>query len=108
MNNGVYKNTRILNKETIDLIFTLQYKDSSFPGFGLGWQIFESHGNNSFTRIGHNGGMPGSLTYMFYHVESNAGVIVLSNQHLFYQFPELMNWFSIIGLVSEKVNTLPS
>jgi CubicO group peptidase (beta-lactamase class C family) len=106
MNGGVYKNARILNNETIDLMFTLQYNDSRFPGFGLGWQIFWGHGNNSTTRIGHNGGMPGSLTYMFYHVERDAGVIILSNQHLYYRIQEMMNWFSIIGLVSQKIDNL--
>jgi hypothetical protein len=106
MNGGIYKDTRILNDDTIDLVFTLQYNDSRFPGFGLGWQIFWGHGNNSSTRIGHNGGMPGSLTYMFYHVEHNAGVIILSNQHLFYRIQEMMNWFSIIGLISQKIENI--
>lgn len=106
MNGGIYKDTRILNDDTIDLVFTLQYNDSRFPGFGLGWQIFWGHGNNSSTRVGHNGGMPGSLTYMFYHVEHNAGVIILSNQHLFYRIQEMMNWFSIIELISQKIENI--
>jgi len=106
MNGGIYKNTSILKDETIDLMFTLQYNDSRFPGFGLGWQIFWGHGNNSSTRIGHNGGMPGSLTYMFYHVELDAGVIILSNQHLYYRIQEMMNWFSIIGLISQKIENV--
>jgi CubicO group peptidase (beta-lactamase class C family) len=107
MNGGVYKNTRILDEETIDLMFTLQYNDSRFPGFGLGWQIFWSRDeNNRSTRIGHNGGMPGSLTYMFYHVHHDAGVIILSNQHLFYRFEEMMSCFTIINLVSQKIETV--
>ena len=108
MNGGVYKGVRILKNETVDLMFTPQYSDSRFSGFGLGWQIFGSHDENNETnrRIGHNGGMPGSLTYMFYHVADDVGLIILSNQHLFYRIKEMVNWFSIIELLSNKAETV--
>jgi CubicO group peptidase (beta-lactamase class C family) len=103
MNGGEYNGIRILKNDTVKLIFTRQYLGDNFIGFGLGWEIYSSHNdseNNS--RIGHNGGMPGSQTYMFYHVSDDVGIIIFTNQHLSYSWSDLMDWFSIIDLLIEK------
>jgi hypothetical protein len=46
--------------------------------------------------------MPGSQTYMFYHVSEDAGIIMLANQHLSYSLMNMMSWFSIIDLLIDK------
>ncbi len=102
MNNGTYKDVRILENETINEMFSLQSSDR-YPGYGLGWQIFYRgySGNETISKVGHNGGMPGAITYMFYHVSQDVGIIILSNQHTIYKIRELMNWFDIIGCISD-------
>lgn len=102
MNNGVYKDTRILENETIEEMFSIQSADR-YPGYGLGWQIFYNgySGNRTISKVGHNGGMPGAITYMFYHVSQDVGIIILSNQHTIYKIRELMNWFDIIGIITD-------
>jgi hypothetical protein len=84
-------------------MFTRQYPSDNFIGYGLGWQIFSSHNNSkNDIRIGHNGGMPGSQTYLFYHVLEDVGIIIFTNQHLNYSMDDLMSWFSIIDLLIDK------
>jgi len=103
MNEGEYNGVKILKNDTVTLMFTLQYPGDHFIGYGLGWQIFSSHNdseNNS--RIGHNGGMPGSQTYMFYHVLEGVGIIIFTNQHFSYTMSGLTSWFSIIDLLIDK------
>ncbi len=102
MNNGTYKDVRILENETIEQMFSLQSSDR-YPGYGLGWQIFYQgySGNETISKVGHNGGMPGAITYMFYHVSQDVGIIILSNQHTIYKIRELLNWFDIISRLSD-------
>jgi CubicO group peptidase (beta-lactamase class C family) len=103
MNGGEYNGVKILKNDTVKLMFTRQYPDDYFIGYGLGWQIFSSHNHSeSNLRIGHSGGMPGSQTYMFYHVFDNVGIIIFTNQHLSYTMDDLTSWFSIIDLLIEK------
>jgi len=103
MNEGEYNGVKILKNDTVKLMFTRQYPDDHFIRYGLGWQIFSSRNNSENNlRIGHNGGMPGSQTYMFYHVSENAGIIMLANQHLSYSLMNMMSWFSIIDLLIDK------
>jgi CubicO group peptidase (beta-lactamase class C family) len=103
MNGGEYNGVRILKNDTVKLIFTLQYPNSGYRGYGLGWQIFPGHnGTEDNLRIGHNGAMPGSQTYMFYHVSENVGIIMLTNDHLAYSLNNYRGWFSIVDLLIEK------
>ena len=103
MNGGEYNGVRILRNDTVKLMFTQQYPGDNYIEYGLGWQIYSSHyGSEDNIRIGHNGGMPGSQTYMFYHVADNIGIIIFTNQHLSYTMNDLMSWFSIIDLLTEK------
>ncbi len=103
MNGGEYQGVRILQNDTVHLMFTLQYPGNEFIRYGLGWEIYTSHNeSNVILRIGHNGGMPSVQTYMFYHVSEDAGIIILENQHLFYTWNDLSYWFSLIDLLAEK------
>jgi CubicO group peptidase (beta-lactamase class C family) len=103
MNGGEYNGVRILKNDTVKLMFTRQYPSGNFIGYGLGWQIYSGHNDSENNiRIGHNGGMPGSQTYMFYHVLEDVGLIIFTNQHLNYSMDDLMSWFSIIDLLIKK------
>lgn len=107
MNGGDYKGVHILKKETIQLMFTPQYPNDQYIGYGLGWQIFSDHnGSQQHLRIGHNGAMPGTQTYMFYHIADNVGIIIFTNQHFKYSLDSLMSWFSIIELFTEKASQI--
>ncbi len=103
MNEGEYNGVKILKNDTVKLMFTRQYPNDNFIGYGLGWQIFSGHNHSEINiRIGHSGGMPGSQTYMFYHVSDGVGIIIFTNQHLSYTMDDLTSWFSIIDLLIEK------
>jgi len=103
MNGGEYNGIKILKNDTVKLMFTRQYLGSNFIGYGLGWQIYSSHNTSEDNlRIGHNGGMPGSQTYMFYHASEDVGIIIFTNQHFMYTIDGLMSWFSIIDLLIDK------
>lgn len=103
MNGGEYNGVKILKNDTVELMFTLQYPSDNYRGYGLGWQIFLNHNDSeNSSRIGHNGGMPGSQTYMFYHVFEDVGIIMFTNQHLSYSMNNLISWFSIINLLIDK------
>lgn len=107
MNHGEYYGVHILQNSTVDLMFTLQYPSQSYIGYGLGWQIYTNHNSSQNNlRIGHNGGMPGMQTYMFYHVSDGAGIIIFANQHLMYSWTDMSNWFGLIDLLIEKAKAL--
>jgi CubicO group peptidase (beta-lactamase class C family) len=106
MNGGEYNGVRILKNDTVALMFTLQYPTDQYIGYGLGWQIYMNHNTSENNlRIGHNGGMPGTQTYMFYHVFEDAGIIILTNQHFLYTWNDMMSWFSIIDFLTQKAKT---
>ncbi|MCX6664399.1 MAG: serine hydrolase [Euryarchaeota archaeon] len=103
MNGGQYNGVNILKNNTVELMFTRQYPGDNYIGYGLGWQILSSHNDSENNlRMGHNGGMPGSQTYMFYYTSEDVGIIIFTNQHLSYTMNGLMSWFSIIDLLIDK------
>jgi CubicO group peptidase (beta-lactamase class C family) len=106
MNGGEYHGVRILKNDTVKLMFTLQYPGNDMIRFGLGWEIYPDN-NNSETPllIGHHGGLPGAQTYMFYHIDENAGILMFTNQHLLYPKNDLLCWFTVVDLLSEKAKT---
>jgi CubicO group peptidase (beta-lactamase class C family) len=107
MNGGQYQGVRILKNDTVKTMFTLQYPTDSYIGYGLGWQIYMNQNDSENNlRIGHNGGMPGSQTYMFYHVFEHAGIIIFTNQHFVYSWNDMSSWFSVINLLTEKAKTI--
>ena len=77
MNGGVYKNNRILNDSTVELMHTVQYPNNKSNNlqFGLGWLIMKS---SSITYEGHNGDL------FFFHsimrqISNDTGVIFCFN-----------------------------
>jgi CubicO group peptidase (beta-lactamase class C family) len=77
MNDGVYNGTRILKKETVELMHAVQ------PGnpigsfwYGLAWMHKSVWG---LSTSGHGGDLPGVETWMLYNQTEDTGVIVLAN-----------------------------
>jgi CubicO group peptidase (beta-lactamase class C family) len=73
MNGGVYKDVRILKKETIDLMHKESYPDD---GYGLGWLIL----SNDETYEGHSGTIYGFMSHMFMKNPGNTGIIFFYNE----------------------------
>lgn len=75
MNQGVYNNTQILKKETVELMHEIQ--PGNTLGYGLAWM------HTSITpRLvvsGHGGDLHGVDTWMLYCQTTNKGVIYLAN-----------------------------
>ena len=106
MNSGIYKNNRILEEETVDLMRTRQYPDNDSTNrftYGLGWRISLRYSNNSF---GHSGAIPGVLTYMYYYLDSKTGIIFFSNQYPLFDYLDIRSFINIVMLLNEKVNSL--
>jgi CubicO group peptidase (beta-lactamase class C family) len=74
MNDGVYNGTRILKKETVELMHETQ--PGNQIGYGLAWE-HESVRDISVT--GHSGTFPGVYTEMLYNQTADIGVILLTN-----------------------------
>jgi CubicO group peptidase (beta-lactamase class C family) len=72
MNDGIYNDTKILEKETVDLMHTIQ--PGNQIGYGLAW-MHQSIGGLS----GHGGDLPGADTWMLYNQTKDIGVIYLAN-----------------------------
>ncbi len=116
MNKGVYKNTRILNESTIELMHNTIYpsdaKSSPLPSFlekhsnrtyGLG--IFKCKWFGDRETLGHFGMSPGTTAFMMINQSTNTGFIAFSNHfdvlgffdpkfllkmNVFYKFGELL------------------
>jgi len=74
MNDGVYNGTRILEKETVELMHEIQPENQ--VGYGLAWSDYTIKG---IYMTGHDGGLPGVETFMYYNQTEDIGVIYLSN-----------------------------
>jgi len=72
MNDGIYNDTQILKKETVELMHAIQ--PGNQLGYGLAW-MHQSIGGLS----GHGGDLPGGDTWMLYNETKNIGVIYLAN-----------------------------
>jgi CubicO group peptidase (beta-lactamase class C family) len=75
MNEGVYQDTRILEKETIELMHQIQ-PDNNI-GYGLAWM--QTKISPRLTVTGHGGDLPGTDTWMLYNQTEDIGVIYLAN-----------------------------
>jgi len=75
MNDGIYQNTRILEKETIDLMQNI-HPDNAIQ-YGLAWM------NKSisfrYTAMGHGGDLMGVDTWMLYIPSEDIGIIYFAN-----------------------------
>lgn len=73
MNNGIYNDTQILKKETVELMHEKQLNND---WYGLAW-MYISLKNRTYS--GHAGDIPGVDTWMLYNQTQNIGVIYLAN-----------------------------
>ena len=91
MNDGIYNDTRILKKETVELMHAIQ------PGnrirYGLAW-MHESIGG--FSVSGHGGDLQGVDTWMLYNQTGDIGVIYLANGNPKYSTMPFSGLFSFI------------
>ncbi|MFM9948683.1 MAG: serine hydrolase domain-containing protein [Saprospiraceae bacterium] len=85
LNDGKYKKTRILNKETIDEMLRFQHTETNKPenvnlkklNQGIFWAT-----KLGATRIGHNGSDPGVRTFMLSDLTKEIGIIIFFNTSL--------------------------
>ncbi len=75
MNDGVYQNTRILEKETVDLMHDLQ--DDNALRYGLAWMGYPI--SKTQTAMGHGGDIMGVDTWMLYMPSEDIGLIYFAN-----------------------------
>ena len=74
MNDGVYNGTRILKKETVELMHETQ--PGNQIGYGLAWMHESIMG---LSTSGHGGDLPGADTWMLYNQTEDIGIIYLAN-----------------------------
>ena len=75
INGGMYKNVRILNESTIDLMQTIQYENGSD---GFAWKFVES--SDGKTYLIHGGIIPGYRSRVAIYPPDRIGIIYSSNQ----------------------------
>lgn len=80
MNEGVYKNTRILEKETVELMQEIQ-PDNAI-GYGLAWM--QHLIGMQYISTGHGGDIMGVDTWMLYIPSEDIGVIYFANGNAAY------------------------
>ena len=109
LNGGVYKNVRILQKSTLDMMHKIQYPDSNrLDGifyYGLGWMIWPNQ-NNEPTMMGHEGDLPGYHTRMHVRVSDNVSIIYFFNNDIYPRFlmPKLSS--KIIGFWINQIEDM--
>jgi CubicO group peptidase (beta-lactamase class C family) len=80
MNSGIYKDVRILNESTVELMHTRHYPPHNRgKGYGLGWIIKEKLFRKK--EIGHSGGWPGVHTQMTYRPDDKTAIIIFTNSY---------------------------
>ena len=78
INGGELNGARILEKETVDKMLSLQIKGNNSQG--LCWHTDEIESTSGrITLWGHTGGDPGITTYLFFHPIAKIGVITFQN-----------------------------
>lgn len=77
LNDGKYKDTRILNKETVDLMLQMHYlgPNLEYNSKGLQLKIIDKN----IILKGHTGSAYGVSSYMFFSKEENFGVCFIAN-----------------------------
>lgn len=102
MNGGVYGETRILSKESVDEMHKIQYPSDNYDfQYGLGWQIWEK---SSGTKIGHTGGLFGVATKMAFKKSDKTGIIYFMNKDL-WNYRDLFAYSLIEKLLFWKANS---
>jgi len=76
LNDGIYNNTRLLNKSTIDIMQIIQYPNGS-DGFAWKFRKF----SDGRTYLTHNGTIPGYHSRVSIFPQDRIGIIFLYNQN---------------------------
>lgn len=108
MNGGLYKNTRILNETTVELMHTTFYpKDKYTWNYALGWIVSKTPGGKE--KIGHLGGWPGVHTLVSIRPYNDMAIIVFTNcldSNLKMTLSETLAYGRIINAIIIKANFL--
>jgi CubicO group peptidase (beta-lactamase class C family) len=107
LNDGVYEETRILDKRSVDEMLRFQYTNSNKPdnvsleekNSGLFWST-----KFNVTRIGHGGSDPGLKTEMLSNLSKDVGVILFTNTSLPDQ--EVRQYYDIFLEIWKHAETL--
>ena len=91
MNEGIYQNTRILEKETIDLMHTIQ-QDNAIQ-YGLAWMAHPI--GLKYSSAGHGGDIMGVDTWMLYNSSTDIGIIYFANANPYYSQRQLIGYIAI-------------
>jgi hypothetical protein len=104
MNGGVYNGTRILKKETVELMHEIQ--PGNQIGYGLAWLHETIMGLNV---SGHDGDLYGCQTFMLYNQTEDIGVIFFANGNPVYnpeKYSPITNMgTSAVGLILRSLFT---
>jgi len=81
MNGGVWKDKRILNQTTIDLMHSKQYPESpdGFHYYGLGWEIYSKKMHDMIFQ-GHDGNIIGGAGTIKMNQTNKIGIILMCNR----------------------------
>jgi len=107
MNNGIYKNVRILNESTINLMHTIHIIiNNKNSGYGFGW------GNSikpfGLSIEGHSGSLYGFNSFMYYRKYDNVGVIFIVNRELSIDYEGKISYYIIQHLLFLKARYISS
>jgi CubicO group peptidase (beta-lactamase class C family) len=94
MNDGVYQDMRILEKETVDLMHRIQ-PDNNI-GYGLAWM--EISIGKKYSAMGHGGDIPGVDTWMLYMPNKKIGAIYFANGNPAYGLTPMIGYFLPIDI----------
>jgi len=91
MNKGIYKNFKILERETVELMHTIQ-PDNSIK-YGLAWMEYQI--TNKYSAMGHGGDIMGVDTWMLYMPSEEIGIIYFANGNPAYSINPIIGYLSI-------------
>jgi len=91
MNDGVYQNTHILEKETVELMHTI-LPDNAIQ-YGLAWMSIPIGLRHS--AMGHGGDLTGADTWMLYMPSEDVGVIYFANGNPAYLQTPIIGFITI-------------
>jgi CubicO group peptidase (beta-lactamase class C family) len=91
INEGVYKNNRILEKETVELMHTIQPNNSI--GYGLAWMEYPISFKDKATE--HGGDIMGVDTWMLHIPADDIGVIYFANGNPTYGLTPMIGSISL-------------
>ncbi|UCB59097.1 MAG: serine hydrolase [Thermoplasmatales archaeon] len=78
MNDGVWNDVRILEKETVDLMHMAHFSPENKFNYGLGWTITRQE--DGTIKYGHSGGYVGVLDLVTIKPAQDVAVIIFSNE----------------------------